>query len=106
MRSAHRHTRLLLLILLLAQAGGCAVARSYEPLHPRSTMRMPKPTPSGLTGVLPEGVQVATDPNPHRVRIYEPPEWDPETTRLAGMITTGVVVTFAAAWSVSGGWRW
>lgn len=52
----------------------------------------------------PSGAQVATDPRPHRVRVYRSPEWDPRTTARVELALMGGVMT--ATLVTLGRWDW
>lgn len=88
MRSRNHLNASLALTLVTTLASGCCATDRVPDLHPHPTwVTQSAPRPAGV--VLPEGVQVTTDPNPHPTGTYRPPEWDPETTAVAGLVVVG-----------------
>jgi hypothetical protein len=85
----------LILALVVLSANGCYATTKFADLQP-SPAGVTERTPAPGSGVLPDGVQVTTDPNPHRSGVYEVPGWDSETTRAAATITTAVIHAIGA----------
>jgi len=91
-------TSLFLAVTAVLVSGGCAVNSFPElpPVQAIATRNAPR-TPAGM---FPEGAQVTTDPNPHPTGTYRPPEWDPRTRALAGLVTTATVQVMIAVSTV------
>jgi len=82
----------LVLALLVAQHGCSYGVVTVVTLRPAQPMPITQATPRAPSRtVLPEGVPTSTDPTPHRVRLYETPAWDPETTAVVGSVTNAAV---------------
>jgi hypothetical protein len=85
----------LILAVVVLSANGCYATTKLADLQPSPTGVTERPPVPG-SGVLSDGVQVTTDPNPHRSGVYEVPGWDSETTELAGTVTTVVIHAIVA----------
>lgn len=116
---------ILLITVTVVHVSACSAARQLAGLHPAgdgttgTTAPLPdrplaglhpvgdgttgEPTPLPESTVPPEGVQVATDHEPNRTRVYQPPEWDAETTRMAEV---AVKVAVSAAYISVFSFRW
>lgn len=101
MRQSRCLRNLIGVAVLAAQVNGCTgltTGMVPQPAYPKATSSARHPG-----SLLPDGVQVTTDPTPHRVLTYRSPRWDPETTALAGLVTAGTVATLAAVtWGADG----
>jgi len=92
MQSMRRLPAVLVLTVLAVQLScsyGVATVVTLRPAQPvpitQATPRAPSRT------VLPKGVPTGTDPTPYRLRLYETPAWDPETTALVGLVTNATL---------------
>ena len=68
--------------------------------HVPGPRMVPPGTPrhAGAVPMLPNGVQISTDPMPHPVRVYRTPAWDPETLVLAAEVARVVIPPMAVWW--------
>ena len=94
---------ILLITVTVVHVSACSAARQLAGLHPVGDGTTGETTPLPESTVPPEGVQVATDHEPNRTRVYQPPEWDAETTRMAEV---AVKVAVSAAYISVFSFRW
>jgi len=87
MQSINQLTRLLPLVALGVSVSGCAVMETGAGFRPAPFTHAPSRYPTSVAQVLPRGAEVATDGEPHRTGVYQPPTWGQETTERAGLVT-------------------
>ena len=99
MQPTPRLKPVLVLTVLAVLVSGCYGVATIVRRAPSPMMVPPgAPRHAGAVPMLPNGLPISTDPMPHPVRVYRTPEWDPETTVLAGEVTRVVIAPLALWW--------
>lgn len=99
MRPTPRLTSTLALTVLSLLVSGCSGVATVV-RQAASPMTVPPGTPRAPSVALrlPDGVQISTDPMPHPVRVYRTPQWDPETSVLAGEVAEVLIAPMGVLW--------